>query len=47
MDVKEKISYWDSLATYDLETADVMPADHRFLYVGFMYHQSLGKALKA
>lgn len=42
-----KIKYWVDLAEYDLETAKVMLESRRFLYVGFMAHQSIEKILKA
>jgi hypothetical protein len=34
--MNEKAQYWVELADYDLETAKVMLANRRFLYVGFM-----------
>ena len=37
----------DRAAEYDLETAKVMLSGKRFLYVGFMCHQVVEKALKA
>ena len=43
----EKIKYWIDLSEYDLETADAMLTSRRFLYVGFMCHQSIEKILKA
>lgn len=42
-----KINYWLELAEYDLETAQVMLDSQRFIYVGFMCHQSIEKILKA
>lgn len=39
--------YWLDLAKYDLETAKVMNDAKRYLYVGFMCHQVIEKALKA
>ncbi len=42
-----KTSYWLELAEYDLETARVMLEGRRYLYVGFMCHQVIEKALKA
>jgi HEPN domain-containing protein len=44
--MNEKIRYWIELAEYDLETAKVMLEGRRFLYVGFMCHQTIEKALK-
>ena len=43
----ENIAYWLDIAEYDLETARVMLAGKRFLYVGFMCHQAVEKTLKA
>lgn len=43
----KKTTYWIELAEYDLETARVMLRGGRFLYVGFMCHQVIEKALKA
>ncbi len=42
-----KITYWSELSDYDLETAEVMLEGSRYLYVGFMCHQSIEKILKA
>jgi HEPN domain-containing protein len=42
-----KASYWIELSDYDLDTADAMLTTGRYLYVGFMCHQSIEKALKA
>ena len=47
MDVEERYSYWIDLAEYDLETAKAMLKTKRFLYIGFMCHQSIEKAIKA
>ncbi len=47
MDNKEKIKYWFELADYDIETARVNLSGGRLLYVGFMCHQTIEKALKA
>lgn len=46
VDKKERQKYWLELAEYDLETAKVMLAGERYLYVGFMCHQVVEKALK-
>lgn len=46
MDKKERQNYWLELAEYDLETAKVMLTGERYLYVGFMCHQVVEKALK-
>lgn len=45
MDIKTK--YWLEIAEYDLETAQAMLDSRRFIYVGFMCHQSIEKVLKA
>ena len=47
MNVDEKIEYWLDIASYDIETAQAMLNTRRFLYVGFMCHQVIEKALKA
>jgi HEPN domain-containing protein len=41
-----RVRYWLDLADYDLESAKVMHNGKRFLYVGFMCHQTIEKALK-
>jgi HEPN domain-containing protein len=44
---KEKaINYWFNMADYDLKTAQVMLDGGRYIYVGFMCHQVIEKALK-
>jgi HEPN domain-containing protein len=43
----ETVDYWLSIAAYDIETAKVMLKGRRYLYVGFMCHQVIEKALKA
>ncbi len=45
--LKQKINYWIDLAEYDLETAKTMLKGKRYLYVGFMCHQTIEKSLKA
>lgn len=40
-------NYWLDLAEYDLKTAEAMLIAKRYLYVGFICHQSVEKALKA
>lgn len=47
MDNSEKSAYWIDCAEYDMETARSMLETRRFLYVGFMCHQTIEKALKA
>jgi HEPN domain-containing protein len=44
---RERVSYWKELSQYDLDTAAVMLEGRRYLYVGFMCHQAVEKALKA
>ena len=43
----KKIKYWIELSDYDMETAEAMFASKRYLYVGFMCHQTIEKAFKA
>jgi HEPN domain-containing protein len=43
----EKIKYWIDIAQYDYETAKSMLDAGRYLYVGFMCHQTIEKILKA
>ena len=45
--MSEKVEYWIELADYDIESAKVMLKGGRYLYVGFMCHQTVEKALKA
>jgi len=47
MDNPEKVTYWKEISEYDLETAKTMLDGKRYLYVGFMCHQSVEKILKA
>ena len=42
----ERVSYWIDVSDYDLETAQAMLATARYLYVGFMCHQTVEKLLK-
>lgn len=41
-----KADYWFDSAEYDLATAKAMLETKRYLYVGFMCHQTVEKALK-
>lgn len=43
----ERIEYWIEISEYDLDTASAMQTTGRYLYVGFMCHQSIEKILKA
>jgi HEPN domain-containing protein len=47
MEVQQKIDYWIDIAAYDLETASAMLETGRYLYVGFLCHQTVEKLLKA
>lgn len=42
-----KVKYWIDLSDYDLETAEAMLTSKRYLYVGFMSHQTIENAFKA
>lgn len=42
-----KAEYWLDCADYDIQTARAMLQTKRYLYVGFMCHQTIEKALKA
>lgn len=42
-----KYDYWIEMAQYDFETAIAMLKAKRYLYVGFMLHQTIEKAFKA
>jgi len=46
MNKEKSINYWFNMADYDLKTAQVMLDGRRYLYVGFMCHQVIEKALK-
>lgn len=45
--MNSKTQYWLDLAEYDIETARAILQTGRYLYVGFMCHQTIEKALKA
>jgi len=45
--MQKNITYWIELSDYDLETAEAMLKSKRYLYVGFMCHQTLEKIFKA
>ena len=45
--MSDSVKYWLDLADYDIETAKAMLNSGRLLYVGFMCHQTIEKALKA
>lgn len=46
MNALEKFKYWESKATYDLETARAMLQSGKYLYVGFMAQQATEKLVK-
>lgn len=43
----DKVKYWEELSDYDMETAEAMFQTKRWLYVGFMCHQTIEKIFKA
>ncbi len=43
----DKVKYWLELSDYDLETALAMLNSKRYLYVGFMCHQTIEKIFKS
>lgn len=45
--MNDRVNYWVDLSDYDYETAEAMLLSGRFLYVGFMCHQTIEKILKA
>ena len=45
--MKGNTKYWLDLSDYDLETAEAMLSSGRYLYVGFMCHQTIEKIFKA
>lgn len=45
--MNDKVKYWLDLSDYDFETAEAMQQSKRFLYVGFMCHQTIEKIFKA
>ena len=45
--MNDSVKYWLEIADYDIETARAMLKTGRYLYVGFMCHQTIEKALKA
>ncbi len=47
MNVNNKTQYWLDIAHYDLVSAKAMLESKRFLYVGFLCHQTIEKCLKA
>ncbi len=45
--MNDKVKYWLELSDYDLDTAEAMLKSKRYLYVGFMCHQTIEKIFKA
>ncbi len=45
--MNSKVKYWVELSDYDPETAIAMQKSKRYLYVGFMCHQTIEKIFKA
>ena len=45
--MEKNIKYWIELSDYDLETEEAMLNSKRYLYFGFMCHQTIEKAFKA
>ena len=45
--MNDSVKYWIDLADYDLDAAKVMLGGKKYLYVAFMCHQTIEKALKA
>ncbi len=45
--MNEKVKYWIELSDYDFDTALAMLQSRRYLYVGFMCHQTIEKIFKA
>lgn len=47
MTIDDKTKYWLDIAHYDFVSAKAMLESKRFLYVGFLCHQTIEKCLKA
>ncbi len=45
--MNDTVKYWIGISDYDMETADAMLISKRYLYVGFMCHQTIEKIFKA
>ena len=45
--MNEKVEYWLDLAYEDVDVAKIMLNNGKYLYCGFMCHQTVEKALKA
>lgn len=46
MNREEIINYWKEISEYDIESARAMLETKRYLYVGFMCHQTIEKIFK-
>lgn len=47
MEIKGKIDYWINLAVDDLDSAEIMLKNKKYLQSGFYCHQTIEKILKA
>ena len=45
--MNDNVKYWVEMSDYDFDTANAMLETKRYLYVGFMCHQTIEKILKA
>jgi HEPN domain-containing protein len=45
--MNKRVKYWVDLSDYDYDTALAMLKSKRYLYVGFMCHQTIEKIFKA
>ena len=45
--MSDKTAYWLELTKYDMSAAKAMQHAAKYLYMGFMCHQVIEKALKA
>ena len=43
----DKVQYWQGLADYDIDSAEVMFRGGKWLYVAFMCHQAIEKSIKS
>lgn len=42
--MEDRVRYWMDMSEYDIETAEAMLETKRYLYVGFMCHQTIEKS---
>lgn len=47
MEIYEKVQYWIEMADEDLKVADTMLINGHYLYMGFMCHLTIEKAIKS